>query len=673
MLVQNLYLLISIALGPTLTDRAELLAHSGRFEEALVPLRAKLRSSPRDFAARTMLANVYDALGQTSRARREIRKLLILTERNHAKSPSAATSSASSSSLYMMAQHILRHRSKDVGARDEVITHLRACIALDPSHDNAKHWLAHQLLRQPGQSRAAEGLLASIRLDRLTGSHPLDTLMLLGQSRERLADLDGATLAFTKTRELYIEQARAAAEGAGPPIEDRILHRFGIAQFQLCRLLLLAGRVNESLANAQYALSTFPPTYQVIDIAAAALHRLGRATEVRNLYKGALTEIGQLQRGELQGAPPGAHLMPQRVHGTTLAWLSAEREATAERKRSDAAAAQRGEARCSIERRASITAAEFEREFVAKNRPLLLRRIVETEDEDGVNGIFSCAEPGEDAEEKEEVVAEAEACRRRRSGARDIIESWPAQQRWSFASLRERHSETLVEVLNSSAVAYDVEFGGLARREVPLGTYLDSVLAQQDDDEESAEEEEKEARHSHSNKSSSSSSGVGSRRDPLYLFGHGAYDALHLEEDFVEPASFVNERRWGSTKAERAQGALWYAGPRGSGVSLHQHTSAWNALVRGRKRWYLLPPLTMWGPTDLPTREWLRTVYPIMRQRGDPLYECAQEEGEVIYVPGDWYHATLNVEPSIGIAIELGADTKLLVEQLAMYPDSNVK
>ena len=133
----------------------------------------------------------------------------------------------------------------------------------------------------------------------------------------------------------------------------------------------------------------------------------------------------------------------------------------------------------------------------------------------------------------------------------------------------------------------------------------------------------------------------------------------------------MNERRWGSTKAERAQGALWYAGPRGSGVSLHQHTSAWNALVRGRKRWYLLPPLTMWGPTDLPTREWLRTVYPIMRQRGDPLYECAQEEGEVIYVPGDWYHATLNVEPSIGIAIELGADTKLLVEQLAMYSESD--
>jgi len=155
--------------------------------------------------------------------------------------------------------------------------------------------------------------------------------------------------------------------------------------------------------------------------------------------------------------------------------------------------------------------------------------------------------------------------------------------------------------------------------------------------------------------------------DRLYLFGHGAYDAMSLAADFDEPSLFVDPSRWRASEAERAAGALWYAGPAGSGVSLHMHTSAWNALVSGRKRWYLLPPLTVWGPTDLPTAEWVRTVYPEMRRRGDPVHECTQEEGEVMWVPGDWYHATLNVEPSTGIAIEVGSDVKLLDESLAAY------
>ena len=155
--------------------------------------------------------------------------------------------------------------------------------------------------------------------------------------------------------------------------------------------------------------------------------------------------------------------------------------------------------------------------------------------------------------------------------------------------------------------------------------------------------------------------------DRLYLFGHGAYEAMALAADFAEPSIFVDPTRWRASEAERAKGALWYAGPAGSGVSLHMHTSAWNALVTGRKRWYLLPPLTMWGPTDLPAAEWVRTVYPEMRRRGDPVHECTQEEGEVMWVPGDWYHTTLNVEPATGIAIEVGSDVKLLEESLAAY------
>ena len=176
---------------PSLVRRAEQLARVGRFQEAMVPLQQRLKVAPRDAVARTTLANVYDALGLTKLAEREIRKLLIITRKTAVEAPSFAATRTVAAARYQLAQHILRHKGKEIGARDAAIAELRRCVELSPTHDNAKHWLAHQLMRLPGQSAAASALLSSVRLDKLTGSHPLDTLMLLGQARERLGDLDG--------------------------------------------------------------------------------------------------------------------------------------------------------------------------------------------------------------------------------------------------------------------------------------------------------------------------------------------------------------------------------------------------------------------------------------------------------------------------------------------------
>lgn len=80
-------------------------------------------------------------------------------------------------SSYMLAKHLLRQKAP----QKQIMGALEVTVREDPSHDNAKHWLAHQLSRSPqGEARAAE-LLASIDLDKLTDNHPLDTLMLLGQ------------------------------------------------------------------------------------------------------------------------------------------------------------------------------------------------------------------------------------------------------------------------------------------------------------------------------------------------------------------------------------------------------------------------------------------------------------------------------------------------------------
>lgn len=140
-----------------------------------------------------------------------------------------------------------------------------------------------------------------------------------------------------------------------------------------------------------------------------------------------------------------------------------------------------------------------------------------------------------------------------------------------------------------------------------------------------------------------------------YMF---AQDPLKgLREDYGAPNFFADRSRYGYSREERAETALFYVGPAGSGVNFHQHTNAWNALFYGRKRWFLFPPYTIFGPTALPMKEWHRTFYPQLK---DVAVECVQEAGEMLYAPTNWYHGILNLEPSVGIAVEIGANEQLL-------------
>ena len=41
-------------------------------------------------------------------------------------------------------------------------------------------------------------------------------------------------------------------------------------------------------------------------------------------------------------------------------------------------------------------------------------------------------------------------------------------------------------------------------------------------------------------------------------------------------------------------------------------------------------------------------------------FECTQHAGELLYVPSGHMHAVLNLQPSVGMAVEVGHDTGLL-------------
>ena len=59
--------------------------------------------------------------------------------------------------------------------------------------------------------------------------------------------------------------------------------------------------------------------------------------------------------------------------------------------------------------------------------------------------------------------------------------------------------------------------------------------------------------------------------------------------------------------------------------------------------------------------EWYRTFH---AQLADAAVECVQEAGELLYVPTNWYHGILNLAPSVGIAVEIGANGRLLEKLL---------
>jgi hypothetical protein len=105
----------------------------------------------------------------------------------------------------------------------------------------------------------------------------------------------------------------------------------------------------------------------------------------------------------------------------------------------------------------------------------------------------------------------------------------------------------------------------------------------------------------------------------------------------------------------------------GSGTPFHQHEATWAALYYGMKRWFLRPPsVQSWYSFNVSevgvttkhrrktTLEWYLSAdkdgYAQLRKDPESLLECVQVPGEIFYVPGRWWHATVNVAESFLVA-----------------------
>lgn len=88
-------------------------------------------------------------------------------------------------------------------------------------------------------------------------------------------------------------------------------------------------------------------------------------------------------------------------------------------------------------------------------------------------------------------------------------------------------------------------------------------------------------------------------------------------------------------------------GGNGAGLPFHVHGDVIAETLHGRRRWFVYPPTA--SPVFNPRRtvaHWLHEVYP--GHEDDALQECTINAGEALYVPSNWFHATLSLGEAVG-------------------------
>ncbi|XP_021886897.1 F-box protein At5g06550 [Carica papaya] len=150
---------------------------------------------------------------------------------------------------------------------------------------------------------------------------------------------------------------------------------------------------------------------------------------------------------------------------------------------------------------------------------------------------------------------------------------------------------------------------------------------------------------------------------PLYLFDPKFAEKVPILGLEYDVPVYFREDLFNVLGDERPDYRWIIIGPAGSGSSFHidpNSTSAWNAVIRGSKKWILFPPDVV-PPGVHPSPdgaevacpvsiiEWFMNFYGATKNWKKRPIECICRAGEVIFVPNGWWHLVINLEDSIAI------------------------
>ncbi|EGG03173.1 uncharacterized protein MELLADRAFT_117407 [Melampsora larici-populina 98AG31] len=178
---------------------------------------------------------------------------------------------------------------------------------------------------------------------------------------------------------------------------------------------------------------------------------------------------------------------------------------------------------------------------------------------------------------------------------------------------------------------------------------------------------------------------------PVYLFDadfvektSGFVETQSLGLEYHVPEVFGNDLL-GSLGPDQRPDFRWLIiGPTRSGSTWHKDpngTSAWNAVISGKKLWICFPPdCTPPGvrvsedesevESPLSIAEWFINYYELSKEEFGPkaqdpskrgkMLEGICEAGEIFYVPSGWWHLVVNLEPSIAITQNFVSEHELV-------------